>query len=85
MRYNGWMLCKAVKIGQTDVHRHMSVTKCNNFLSFCCLDTVALCLFDSNLPGLDCLDGSGTWVIAWIALSRIGGWCMVNDTLSWIG
>jgi hypothetical protein len=79
------MLFKAVKSGSLSAHRRMQVAKCSYFLSFCCLGSVVLCLFDSNLPGMDCLDGSGTWVTAWIALSRIGGWCMVNDTLDRIG
>ena len=84
MRCNGCMLCEAVKNGPLSVHRRISITKCNSFLSFCCLGSVALCLFDSNLPDCGCLDGSGIWVIVPDHPGMIG-LCMVNDTLDSIG
>ena len=85
MCYNGWMLCETVKNGPLSVHRRISITKCNNFLSFCCLSTVVLCLFDSSLPDCGCLDGSGIWVIVPNRTACGGGWCMVNDTFDSIG
>ena len=66
------------------MYRRTHVTKCNNLLSFCCISTVALCLFDSNLPGMDCLDGLGTWAIVPDHPGMIG-LCMVNDALNSIG
>lgn len=85
MRYNGCMPCETVKNGPLSVYRRMHVTKCNNLLSFCCLGSVVLCLFDSDLPGFGCLDGSGIWVIVPDRTACDGGWCMVNDTLDRIG
>jgi hypothetical protein len=83
LRYRGCVLCKAVKNGPLSVHRRMYAAKCNDLLSFCCLDTVTLCLFDSCLPGMNCLDGFGIWVI--VPDSTVPDWCMVNDTLGRMG
>lgn len=86
MHYNGRMLCETVKNGPLSVYRRTHVTKCNNLLSFCCIGSVGLYLFDSSLPDCGCLDGSGIWVIVPDHTTYDGGrWCMVSDALDSIG